>query len=84
MNFFEAVGYAFQQMGAILKSIVESFISVTKLILHVVSELPLMIELTTSFTADVPKYLNWLPASALSVIIITIAIIIVYKFFGRT
>ena len=65
-------------------SITESLVMVSKLIFQLCKDMPLFIKLTTAFSADLPKYLNWLPASVVSIITLTIGIVVVYKFFGRT
>ena len=65
-------------------SIIQSLISVTQLAFNLIKDLPLFIKLTTAFSADLPSYLNWLPSSVVSIVTLTIGLVIVYKFFGRT
>lgn len=84
MGFFEAIAEYFEICVGVWRGIFDSIVSGTKLIISLFRELPLLINLTTAFTTDVPKYLNWLPPAALSIIVVTIVIIVVYKFFGRT
>lgn len=65
-------------------SMLSSILSVTQLAFNLIKDLPLFIKLTTAFSADLPAYLNWLPSSVVSIITLTIGLVVVYKFFGRT
>lgn len=74
----------FTYVWDLIRSLGETTVLVTKLVFNLLKDLPLFVKLTTAFSADLPQYLNWLPASVVSIITLTIALVIVYKFFGRT
>ena len=65
------------------KSFGDAVIAVFDFVIGFFQDLLYIIELTGSTLAKVPDYFSWLPSEVVSLIIVLISIVVIYKILGR-
>ena len=73
----------FEFIGNILQNIANFFVSIWEFITHVFEEIVYIIKLLGAAVASIPSYFTWLPGSVIALILVTIAIVVIYKVAGR-
>lgn len=73
-------------MGAILdffKGIGTAITSIFEFVIGLFQDLIYMIKLLGQVVFNIPAYFSWLPAGVLSLIVVIIGIVVIYKILGR-
>lgn len=73
-------------MKAILKAIrgIASFFStIIDAVIGLFEDIAYIVKLTAKALASIPDYFGWLPTSIVSILVVLIGIVVVYKVLGR-
>lgn len=65
------------------KGIGNAITSVIDFVIGFFQDLVYLIQLTGRFLAQIPNYFSWLPAGAITLLIVLFSIVVVYKILGR-
>lgn len=66
-----------------LKSFGDAIVAVFDFVIGFFQDLIYIIELTGTTLAKVPNYFSWLPSEVVSLIVVLISIVVIYKILGR-
>lgn len=67
----------------VLKSIGEFFSTVINFVVKMVQDLVYVVELMGMTIAKIPQYISFLPSSVVSIFVVALTLIVVYKILGR-
>lgn len=67
----------------VLKSIGEFFSTVINFVVNMVQDLVYVVELMGMTIAKIPQYISFLPSSVVSIFVVALTLIVVYKILGR-
>ena len=70
-------------LGNLLENIVNFFQTLWDFIINIFNEIVYIIQLLANVVTNIPNYFTWLPAPVLTLIILAISIVVIYKVMGR-
>lgn len=73
-------------MNAILdffKGIGNAIVSVVDFVIGLFEDLIYMIKILGQVIANIPSYFSWLPAELISILLIIVGVVVIYKILGR-
>lgn len=73
-------------MDAILnffKSIADGLTAILELVIGLVSDIVYIVKLSGAFLSRIPSLFSWLPPEIVSLIVLLITIVVLYKILGR-
>lgn len=66
-----------------IKGIGNAIVSVIDFVMGLFEDLVYMIKLLGQVILNIPNYFSWLPSQVLSLIVIIITVVVIYKILGR-
>lgn len=73
----------FEFISNILTSIGNFFSTVWDFLIHFFEEIVYVVKLLGTVIISIPSYFTWLPGSVISLIVLGIGIVVIYKIMGR-
>lgn len=74
----------FEFIGKLLTNIANFFTSVWDFIINLISEIVYIVKLLAQVVAEIPTYFGWMPTAVLSLFLVLIGIVVIYKVAGRS
>lgn len=66
-----------------LSGIGDAIVSIVDIVITLLEDIVYVVQICGQMLANLPSYFSWLPAEAVSLIVLAITIIVIYKFAGR-